>query len=405
MRFTRLLVILLALACVPRFALAAEVQATSSTQYQWYQNFLINKDQDNLSQYLRLNVTKLDKAGKMNLYSYGRVTHQLSGLEGTQEDRTQGRLYYAYLDYQDAVKDHLDLRAGRTFVNSAALSGSMDGAYFNLKNLGPLGFTAFGGREVIFQDQKEIGGGNYLTGGSVYLDTVKNTHLEVSYGKQYKNSGMVRENFGLDISTTPLDILSFYGRAKYNNIASEVNELLFGAKLAPLSGLVLRAEYYQGLPTFDSTSIYTIFAVSKFKESSFAAEYQLTDNYRFNAKYARQEFGGDANADVYDVGLLAQPVKDLTFNASYQKRVGFAGELSGLRLRGEYKIDKAAIQAGIDYDDFKREAARDGVAKKYWAGVNYTFNKTISAAARLEDNVNYYYDRSYQGRVAINLNF
>ena len=40
MRFIRLLVILLALACVPLLSHAAEVKLTSSTQYLWYQDFV-----------------------------------------------------------------------------------------------------------------------------------------------------------------------------------------------------------------------------------------------------------------------------------------------------------------------------------------------------------------------------
>ena len=410
MRVSRLLAILLALACVPTFSHAAEVKMTSSTQYLWYQNFLVNKEQKEVAEYVRLNLIKLDKEGKLNVYSYGRVTKQLSSndLPNNDDQDVRGSLYYAYLEYRDAFKDHLDMKAGRTSVNAAAVSGLMDGLYMNVKNLGPLGFTAFGGREVIYQDKKEIGGGgsaNALTGGSVYLDLAKNTHVEVSYGRQYRESEVARENVALDFTTTPLDYASIYGRVKYNNLAKEYNELFFGAKLAPTQALTLRAEYYQSLPTFDNKSIYTIFAVSKYRESSAAVEYALTENYRVNAKYAREDFGDDASANVYNVGLLAQPVKDLMLRAAYEKRNGFAGELSGFRVHGEYKIMKAAILAGIDYDDFKKEAARTGIAKKYWAGLNYGLNKTISAAARVENNVNYNYDNSYQGRVAINLNF
>ncbi len=69
-------------------------------------------------------------------------------------------------------------------------------------------------------------------GGSVYLDTVKNTHVEVSYGKTYRDSEVARENVGLDFSTTPFEIANFYGRAKYDTKAERYNELLFGAKLA-----------------------------------------------------------------------------------------------------------------------------------------------------------------------------
>jgi hypothetical protein len=385
---------------VPLFSHAAEVKMTSSTQYLWYQDFVADKGQDEFAQYLRLNVTKLDKEGKINFYSYGRVTKQVSS-----SDDIQGRLYYGYVDYRDVVKDRLDLKAGRTFVNAAAVTGTMDGLYLNFKNWGPVGFTVFGGRDVIFQDKKEIGGGNALAGGSVYLDTVKNTHVEVSYGKTYRDSEVARENVGIDFSTTPFEIANFYGRAKYDTKAERYNELLFGTALAPLKDLVLRGEYYQSYPTFDAASIYNIFAVDKYQEMSIAAEYHLTKNYRVSVKVAREDFSGDATADVYQIGLLATPIKNLILNATFEKRNGYAGQLSGIRLFGEYKIDKASILAGIDYDDFRREASREGSAKKYWAGVNYQLTKIMSAAMRVEQNYDYNYDHSYQGYAAINVNY
>jgi hypothetical protein len=88
----------------------------------------------------------------------------------------------------------------------------------------------------------------------------------------------------------------------------------------------------------------------------------------------------------------------------YEKRNGFAGELSGIRFHGEYRISKVAISAGIDYDDFRREASRDGNAKKYWAGMMYEFNKMFNAVARIEDGVNFHSDDAVQGFVALNVN-
>lgn len=404
MRVMKFLAILMALACVPLLSHAAEVKLTSSTQYLWYQDLLAadkEKSQEDVAEYLRVNVTKLDKEGKINIYGYGRATKQVS----TSQD-LQGRLYYFYVDYRDAFKEHLDLRAGRTYVNAAAVSGTIDGLHVDIKNLGPMGITVFGGRHVIFEDKRDTGTrGDALTGMSLYLDTIKNTHIEVSYGRKYSDTDVARENIGLDFSTTPIGQANFYGRLKYDIVAETNNEILFGAKVAPLNDLVLRAEYYQSYPTFDIASIYSIFAVNKYKEKSISAEYQLTANYRVSVKYAREDFGNDADADSYEIGFLARPVKDLTLNMIYEKRNGYAGELSGIRLYGEYKISNAAIMAGIDYDDFRRELSREGTAKKYWAGVNYEFNKMISAIVRVENNVNFLYDHSYQGYAAININY
>lgn len=404
MRVMKFWTILMALACVPLLSHAAEVKLTSSTQYLWYQDLLAvdkEKSLQDVAEYLRVNVTKLDKEGKINIYAYGRATKQVS----TSED-LQGRLYYFYVDYRDVFKEHLDLRAGRTYVSAAAISGTIDGLYLDIKNLGPVGVTLFGGRHVIFDDKRDTGTrGDALTGMSLYLDTIKNTRIEVSYGRKYVDTDIARENLGLDFSTTPIAQANFYGRVKYDTVAESYNEMLLGAKIAPLKDLILRGEYYQSYPTFDIASIYSIFAVSQYKEKSLSAEYQINGNYRVSVKYAKENFGDNADADSYSVGVRARPIKDLAVNASYEKRNGYAGQLSGIRLSGEYRISKASIMAGIDYDDFRRELSREGSAKKYWAGVNYEVNKIFSALIRVENNVNFNYDRSYQGYAAIQINY
>ena len=410
MRIIRIAVILIAVACLPLLSHAAEGQVTSSTQYLWYQDFLSDdKDQSDVAEYLRLNVTKLDKEGKISLYGYGRVIKQLST---SNEDRpelandTFGRLYYLYLDYRDVVKDHLDLKAGRTYVSAAAASGTIDGLYLDFRNVGPVGITLFGGRNVIFDNKSEIGtSGDTLTGVSVYFDTIKYTHVEVSYARKYTDSDLARENVGLDFSTTPHEKVNFYGRLQYDTVEDKLGEFLIGAKLAPLKRLILRGEYFQSRPTFDKFSFYRFFNVNNYREFSLAVEYQLTNDYRVNGRYAREDFGNSANANVYEVGFFARPIKDLTLNAFYEKRNGFAGELSGIRFNGEYRISKAAISAGIDYDDFRREFSREGNARKYWAGVMYELNKMFSALARVEDNINFNFDNSWQGFAALNINY
>ena len=402
MRVMKFLVMLMALLCVPLLSHAAEVKLTSSTQLLWYQDILTDQSDKDAQQYLRLNVNKLDKEGKLNIYGYGRATKVVS----SPSEDLEGRLYYFYVDYRDALNNHLDLKAGRTYVNSAAMSGTIDGLYADVKNLGPVGFTLFGGRNVIFLDKSETGTrGDALAGMSVYLDTIKNTHVEVSFGRKYGDTDITRENIGLDFSTTPHVMVNLYGRLTYDTISESYNETLLGVKVTPLTDLALRGEYYQSYPTFDTTSVYSIFAVQQYKEASLSAEYAVTSNYRVNFKYARERFDSDANADLFEVGLLAKPIKNLTLNASYEFRNGYAGDISGIRLYGEYKISKVAISAGIDYDDFRREVSREGNAKKYWAGLNYEFNKIFSAVLKVEDVVSFSYDNKYQGYAALQINY
>jgi len=410
MRIIRIVVILIAVACVPILSHAAEGMVTSSTQALWYNDFQSqDTDQNDIAQYLKLDVKKLDKEGKINLHGYGRVIKQTStSVESRPEiaEDTYGRMYYFYLDYRDAIKDHLNFRAGRTYVNAAAVSGTIDGLYLNCRNLGPVGVTLFGGRNVLFDNKTEVGtGGDAIIGMSVYLDTVKNTHIEASYGRKYSDSDLARENVGLDFSSTPLEKVHLYGRMQYDTIGDTIEELLFGAKVAPVEKLILRGEYFQSHPTFDKYSFYSYFDVNDYDEVSITAEYQLTSKYRVSGKYAREDFGDDATANLYGIGFLARPIKDLTLNASYENRNGYTGKLNGFRVNGVYTISKAAISAGVDYDDFHRESSRDGTAKKYWAGVNYALNDTFSAVARVEEDINYNFDHAYQGFAALNITY
>jgi len=391
---------LISIACFPLFSHAADLQFTSSTQYLWYQDLLDTLDKDEVAQYLRVNVGKLDKEGKLNLYGYGRVTKQMSP-----GDDWRGRLYYIYFEYRDAFNNHLDLRAGRNYVNTTAISGTIDGIYLNAKNLGPVGITAFGGRHVIFDEKQEIGNGeDTLAGASVYVDTVKYTHIELSYGNRYNNGDLARENIGFNISTTPHQMINIYGRFRYDTVADTNSELLVGAKLVPVKKLTLRGEFYNFKPTFDKDSFFNFFGVNNYKEISVDAEYLLTANYRVHAKYANEDFSDDATGDLYQVGVLARPIDELTLNVDYEKRNGFAGQLSGIRFNGEFRIRKAAILAGIDYDDFRREASRQGNAKKYWAAVHYSITKQLRAIVRVEDNKNFNFNNSYQGFAAVNFN-
>lgn len=397
----KLSLLFLALLCYTSFSNATEVTLKSSTQYLWYEDILTQDTEKDIAEYLKLNVSKIDKEGKLNIYGYGRVSKQLSSGEDV-----EGKLYYLYLDYKGLFNDRLDLRLGRQFVYLSAVSGVIDGANVELKKLGPVGITVFGGRNVQFDSKKEVtGSGDYLFGSAIYLDLPKNSRVELSYGVKYDDNDIARETIGFDFSTTPVKGVSLYGNTKYDVISEATSELLFGVKLQPLDRLTLKGEYYESYPTFDATSVYSVFAVDKYKEKLIEAEYRLSDNYLITAGYGREDFDEGKNANLYEAGLSAKPIKNLALNVKYEKRTGYAGSLSGLRLNGEYKIAKASIAAGLDYDDFRREESRASTAKKYWLGVNYDVRKNISVAARVEDNENYNYNHSYQGMVALNVNF
>ena len=77
---------------------------------------------------------------------------------------------------------------------------------------------------------------------------------------------------------------------------------------------------------------------------------------------------------------------------------------AAFRVNAALRIETAVLLAGVDYDDFRRDASRSGTAKKYWAGATYDFNKTFGAVVRIEDNINFHSDNLYQGFAALQIN-
>jgi hypothetical protein len=417
MKTLRTAVLPIWIACLPLSSWAADVQVTTSTQTPWYRDYLSDgKAQGEIAQYLRMNASRIDDDGKISVYGYGRLLGQFSsGFESRArlgfplESDVLGRLYYFYLDYRDVVKDHLDARAGRTFVPAAAMTGTIDGLHLDFRDVAPLGpislgATAFGGHRATFVGKGEIGAADdTLWGGSVYFDTARFTRIEASYARKLTDGSLAQEVLALDVSTTPIQAVNVTGRLKYDLVSSRYNEAQAAVSVS-LAVLVLRGEFFSSYPSFDKLSFYRFFEVNHFQQLSVIAEYRLHPGYRLSARYANERFDDANTADAVEVGVSARPIDALAVNVGYEGRRGYAGQLAGIRASASYRLRRATLLAGIDYDDFRRDLAREGTAKKYYAGLSYEFSRKISALARLEDNFNFYSNNVAQGYLAFNVN-
>ena len=405
MRRTCLLLCLALLVMLPLSAEAVDMRVTSSTQYLWFNDFFTGNDDEMFAEYLKLNVTKLNPENTISIQGYGRVTHLSTDAEESED--LLGRLYYFYLDYRDVIQN-VDVTAGRHYVNLPAGSALIDGATLNIRNVGPVSLRVLGGRNVIFSgDRNEItGGDDRFLGASISTDAIKLTHIEAGYAKKTEDSNDARETVGITFTTYLPMRIAVYGEAKYDLISESTNELLAGIKFSPLERLTLTGEYYESYPTFDATSVYSVFAVSQYEEALIKADYALTDDYRIFVAYADENFNDGQDASRYEAGISARPIRNLVLNLSYDKRNGFGGELDGIRLNGRYSLtENTSVSAGIDQDDFRRETFADETVKRYWLGGMHRFNKTLSLMVRAEDSVNVKYDHQYQGVAAVNAEF
>ncbi|MFZ3114821.1 MAG: hypothetical protein WA133_12735 [Syntrophales bacterium] len=387
---------------------AVEIRGRSSTQFLWFDDFY-NGRQTELTQYLRVAATGIDAAGKFSLYGYGRAGATLqNGDDIYNDDRTNGRLYYLYGDYRD-IGGKVDIKVGRQFANLSADSSIIDGASFDVKNVGPVGFTFLGGRNVIFGLNGEMGHtGDYAAGVAMYLQGFQTTDLDISWFRKWDQYDVARDMLGASFKQYLFNTVKLYGNARYDMVSEVFNDLLGGIKVFPLANLSLTGEYYQNYPTFDTTSIYSVFAVNRYKEIVARADYTLNENLAVNAGYTRQDFGDDGSrGDVYILGCTLRPLATLTIDLNYDRRSGYGGDLNGGAVDVAYDATKdLRLAAGLAYDVYQRDnMTGEETAKNGWLGAKYKLNNSMSASLRVEDSVNKSDENNWQGRFVFDYDF
>ena len=382
----------------------ADIHGSSSTQLLWFNDFY-NGRQIELGEYLRLSVTKLDKDNKFAIYGYGRGTQDL-----TNGDGLNGRLYYLYGDYRDLF-DKFDVKVGRQFVNLSAGTTIIDGGQVDLKNIGPVAFTVLGGRDVVFGIDGELTrDGNYALGMAAYLTGFRKTDLDVSWFRKWDEGDVARDIVGGSFKQYLWDSVKLYSNARYDLTSEVFSEVLAGVKYFPTANLVLTGEWFQSYPTFDTTSIYSVFAVNRYQEGVIRADYTINENIAVNAGYSRQDYGDDGTADVYEAGCTLRPISTLTVGLAYDRHDGYGGHLDGGTFDVTWDATKELMLAGgLTVDAYNRDffptVPEDEIAQKYWLGAKYRMGKNMAASLRIEDDVNVTYNSNVQGRFVFDYSF
>ena len=402
---------LLLLFLAPGLSLAADLRFQSSTQYLWYTDPFKDKDQSDLVEYLKFGVTKLDPAGRFSAVGYGRLSGQFGGETDPRlgdDDGLLGRLYFLYANYA-LPSDHGDVRLGRQYVSVGAGSGTVDGVSAELRNLGPVHATVFAGYDVRFAETTDrTRPGNYLAGVSVGGSFFKGNNVDVSYLRKYDEDDVIREMAGVHADQRILDKAKAYADLRYDVLHGTYSEFLAGAKVFPFSAPVtFTAEYFASYPTFDADTIYTVFAVTRYREALGRVDYIVNPQLTVYGAYTRADYDGPT-ADVGTVGVRATPkqVPGLGLNASVDVRNGYPGDLTGFQASADYAFKKATLAAGISYDVFQRDSMTgDFSAKKVWGGGSYEFRKNMTARLRVEDTETRQFQNEFQGRASVDLSF
>lgn len=395
----------------PGLSPAADLRFQSSTQYLWYTDPFKDDDQSDIVQYLKIGATKLDEAGRFSAFGYGRISQQFGSDDdfalGDSED-VLGRLYFLYVDYS-LPEERGAVRLGRQFVAVGAGAGTIDGVRVDVRKLGPVVISAWGGYDVRYALTSDRSrDGNFLTGVSVGGSFFQGNNAEISYLSKWDQGDQIREMVGARVDQR------LYGKAKgyidwrFDLLHESTSEFLAGVNVYALPGMVtLTGEYFFSYPTFDADTIFTAFAVTRYWEAMGRLDWIVNPQLTLYGAYTRADYAGP-EADIGTVGLRARPEKvaGLGVNASVDLRSGYPGDLTGFRVSADYALGKALLAAGVTYDVFQRDSMTDDFsAKAYWVGGSCEFRENVTARLRLEDRATRQFDHEFQGRASLDLRF
>ena len=399
--FFTVLLALIAAHSGARTVSAVEIHGTSSTQLIWYNDIFDDSKKTDLVESLRVSATGLDADNKLSVKGYGRAVFDL-------KDNTaaKGRLYYFYADYKDFLGT-TDIRLGRQFMNLSAGSALVDGLQVDVKHIGPVGFTLVGGQDVVFGDTDTLTSHAYSLGAAAYLTGFKKIDFDVSYYRGYDYSDITRDIIGASYKQYLFDSLKIYANVRYDLTAEVFNEALAGINYFPTLDLMLTAEYYESYPTFDTTSIFSVFAVDKYKEEVLKADYTVTSWLDLSGGFTHEDVGEGDTANTYEVGVKLRPTTRTIIGLYHDQRSGNGGDLDGYKIFAEYSsLGKWKAAAGIDHDAYQRDnMTGEETASKYWASGRYSFAKNMSSTLFVENNVTVTHDRDLQGRLTFDYNF
>ncbi|MCC6542952.1 MAG: hypothetical protein IT392_00420 [Nitrospirae bacterium] len=389
---------------LPLTADSAEVSGRISTQLLWYNDIVDASRQNDVSEYLRFSVTHLDKENNISLTGYGRLLWNIKG--SNTRDEVETRLYYLYADYRNFLNVS-DLRVGRQFVNFSAGSALMEGIQADIRDIGPVGLVVIGGRNVIFGEDKLLTNHSYSAGFSVYITGKSMNYFDVSYLRTYDHGDIARDIIGSSYKQYISELFKLYANVRYDLTAEVLNEILGGIKYFPTSDLILTAEHYQSYPTFDSTSIYSVFAVDHFKENIVRADYTAAEWVDINLRYGYESFGEGTDATLYEAGLKVRPSVQTAIGLFHDRRWGYPGDLDGYRVYAEFNnTAKWNAAIGIDHDVYNRDnMTGEESARRYWASGRYSFARKMSGSFRLQDSVDVNYKKDIQGRLTFDVDF
>jgi hypothetical protein len=347
-------------------------------------------------QYLRLDLTETEGGGQ-RLALYGRLSADIEGRVDA-----DSRLYHAWYE-KKGIFTGADLRLGRQWVTTVAGSPVIDGALLKAPLWGHR-LSVFGGGWVPFDDESPAA----LTWGAQLARDGANLGASLSYMQKWEGGDLAREYLGAEVSLAIPGDGKAYGEFQYDLLSGVFGWWLAGARFSPAARLSLRAEYAGSTPVFDSTSIFSVFAVDDYREASIKGDYRLDGGWTLFGGCTREFYREGGDSGVVEAGAELRRPRDLH---GYLAGIWRTGEedLSGIKVSVGAPVGLGVTaDAGVEYDVYTRlgdEHDSDTSARRLWVEGSRPLGDDLALSFKFERIVSVVYDYYNRGRLGLTYRF
>jgi len=378
---------------------AASISGRSSTVLEWYDT----PTEDTavpIYEYLMLNAR--DLWGGWTFHGYGRLAE-----DAADEVDVDSRLYSGYLRNRELLEG-LDIRLGRQFVSTTAGASVVDGADLRFRLADHYTLRGIGGFGVSYDDSYHSD--DYFVGVEASAeDLIKGLLVELSYVQTWDTGDLAKEMLGLHADYRFSPVLHLYNETQYSLLYEEVTYQLFGASTGWGTDWRARVEYLFSVPVFDSTSIYSVFAVDDYEEIMGEVEYRISKTHRTYLRLTHEMYEEFDDADVIDLGIETVGTKPYSYYLAGVMRLDDEGqEMSGVKCHIGYDVTETintGIGANVDVLERRLENDDETTSSRIWLDGTYRFTKKMNIQGKVEYVESDLWEEYYRGRIRFNYYF
>jgi len=395
---TRSFLLLCVCLTIPFSLFAADFSGRLSSVVSYYQSFYNYDDSMPVYLYGMLNVKDITEEG-LSFKSYARAADDVKN-----QQQKQSKLYYAYLE-QKNIFGSVDFKLGRNYVFTPAGSPLVDGLELKYRPFRSFNVKLFGGGDVKLNDEYDED--DQVAGLEIYGDLASFSY-SVAYLNKWDEKALTKDLAGLELSYNHQNLIRLYTDLQYNLLSENFSYALTGAGFyQPKWDITV--EYLYSLPVFESTSIYSVFAVEEYEELFTRLRYKLDNGIYTYASFTNEYYDEYPDAYVYELGInkirtdkfqgyLTGVYRD---DSGDENRVGIKSYMS-------YFFHRYAVTGiGLNYDVLEKsqDDADDTTYERVWVDVTSYLNKSINLEFKVERVASNLYDDYFTGTARINYSF